>query len=232
MLVEITLLSAFLGGLMGGVHCVGMCGGIVTALSLNIQPDAQQAHNRRLAILLGYNAGRILSYTLAGILMGGVGLLSANLSGLHEIKLLMQLVAGVFMVLLGLYLAGWLMWLTRIENLGSLFWKRIEPIGRRLMPVSSAGQALLLGMVWGWLPCGLVYTALIWAVTSGGPLEGGLLMLSFGLGTLPVMLLMGSAASRLATTLQARLVRSLAGLLVIGFGLYLIFRVIRDSGSV
>ena len=232
MLVEMTLLSAFLGGLMGGVHCVGMCGGIVTALSLNIQPDVQQSHNRKLTILLGYNTGRILSYTIAGFMMGGVGLLSANLTGLHEVKLLMQLVAGAFMIMLGLYLAGWLMWLTRIERLGGLFWKRIEPLGRRLMPVRSAGQALLLGMVWGWLPCGLVYTALVWAITSGGPIEGGLLMLSFGLGTLPVMLLMGGAASRLTTRLHARLVRSLAGLLVIGFGVYLVFRVIRDYGSV
>ena len=217
------MLSAFLGGLMGGVHCIGMCGGIVSALSLGIDGQLSQPA-QRWKIMAGYHLGRISSYTLAGMLMGGLGLLSADLSGQHQIRQILQLIAAGFMILLGLYLGGWLMWLTRIERIGGLLWRRIEPIGRRLMPVRSLPQAVLLGLIWGWLPCGLVYTALVWAISAGGSLQGGLLMLSFGLGTLPVMLATGAAAGGLAGFLRRRMVRTLAGLLVAGFGVVLLVR--------
>jgi sulfite exporter TauE/SafE len=128
--------------------------------------------------------------------------------------------AGVFMLLLGLYLAGWWSGLRRVEQAGGRLWRYIEPLGRRLLPVRSPGQALALGLVWGWLPCGLVYSVLIWALSAGGALQGAGLLLAFGLGTLPNLLLMGAAAGWLATQVRRPAVRQVAGALVSLFGLY------------
>lgn len=232
MFVEVTLLSAFLGGLMGGVHCVGMCGGIVTALTINLAPDQRNTLTRSMPFLLAYNGGRLTSYAMAGLLMGGVGLAAANFGAVHEVKLVLQMIAGLFMLLLGFYLAGWWMVLRRLEHLGGYAWRLLEPLGKRFMPVRNPAQAFMLGLVWGWLPCGLVYTALIWSVTAATPLQGAGLMLAFGLGTLPVMLLMGSAASRLTTLLQKPPVRAIAGALVALFGLYQLYLAIQAMTAV
>jgi sulfite exporter TauE/SafE len=114
-----------------------------------------------LPLVLAYNAGRILSYTAAGILMGSMGYLATHLIAIHQGQRVLQLVAGLFMVALGLYLGGWWQGLTKLEQLGAVIWRRIQPLARPLLPVRAAPQALLLGMVWGWLPCGLVYSVLI-----------------------------------------------------------------------
>jgi sulfite exporter TauE/SafE len=218
--IEISYISAFLVGLLGGVHCVGMCGGIVTALSLGLTSVQSAAAPAPRHYLLAYNAGRIASYTAAGALLGGVGWAASNWSGLHQLQQILQLVAGLFMVALGLYLAGWWQGLARIERVGASFWKRLEPFGRRFFPIRSARQALALGVVWGWLPCGLVYSVLVWSISTASPVRGAGLMLSFGLGTLPNLLLMGVAAAGLAARVRNPLTRQLAGLLVISFGLY------------
>ncbi len=223
MLTDVSLLSAFLVGLLGGVHCVGMCGGIVTALSLGLPPDDRAARWR---YQLSYNAGRIISYSLAGGLFGGIGWLASNWSGIHQVQLGLQLLAAFFMIALGLYLGGWWNGLTRIEQLGGAVWKRLEPLGRRFLPVRSGRQALLLGTIWGWLPCGLVYSVLVWAIAAGSPARGAELLLSFGLGTLPNLLLMGAAADKLAARVRDIRTRQLAGLLVCGFGLYTLYTII------
>jgi len=222
-LTDVSLLSAFLVGLLGGVHCVGMCGGIVTALSLGLSPDDRAVRWR---YQLFYNAGRIFSYSVAGALFGGIGWLASHWSGIHQVQLGLQLMAAFFMLALGLYLGGWWNGLTQIERLGGVVWKRIEPLGRRFLPVRSGGQALLLGTLWGWLPCGLVYSVLVWAISAGSPARGAALLLSFGLGTLPNLLLMGVAADRLAARVRDVRIRRLAGLLVCGFGLYTLYRII------
>jgi uncharacterized protein len=217
---EFTLISAFIVGLLGGVHCVGMCGGIVGALTLGLADEARSRPGTVLPYLLAYNGGRVLSYTAAGALMGGVGLLAANLAAVHQAQQALQIVAGTFMVVLGLYLGGWWLGLARLERVGGRLWPRIEPLGRRLLPVRSRSGAFALGLVWGWLPCGLVYSVLIWSIAAGGFLEGGLLMLSFGLGTLPALLAMGVVASQLAAIVRRTWVRRVAGALVIAFGAY------------
>jgi sulfite exporter TauE/SafE len=216
-MTEINLLSAFLVGLLGGVHCVGMCGGIVGAISLGLPGQ------RQLPLLLAYNLGRIASYTLAGALMGALGFYFSGLLPVQNAQRLLLALAGVFMVLLGLYLGGWSRLLARIELAGGVVWRRLEPLGRGLLPVRVAWQALLLGALWGWLPCGLVYTALVWTVASGGAVEGGLLMLAFGLGTLPNLLLMGVAAARLQGWVRLPAVRRTAGALVVLFGLWQLY---------
>jgi sulfite exporter TauE/SafE len=222
MLTEVSLLSAFLVGLLGGVHCAGMCGGIVGALSLGLK-DSERTGSGRWKYLLAYNLARITSYTLAGVLLGGIGWLAANWSGLHQVQSLLQLLAALFMIALGLYLGGWWSGLLQLERAGGLVWSRLEPLGRRFLPVRSPGQAFALGLVWGWLPCGLVYSVLVWSISTGDPFYGGALMLSFGLGTLPLLLAMGAAATGLSAVVRDTRARRAAGLLVAGFGFYSLY---------
>jgi len=215
-----TYLAAFLVGLLGGVHCVGMCGGIVGALTFGSSPRGGAGPGAMLPFQLAYNLGRVLSYTLAGALMGGLGVLLVRWLPLYQAQRLLLGLAGICMVLLGLYLGGWWPGLARIEAIGGVLWRRIEPWGRRLLPVRSPRQALLLGLLWGWLPCGLVYSVLIWSVSAGGLVRGGLLMLAFGLGTLPNLIAMGLAASALAGWSRKPAVRRGAGVLVAALGAY------------
>lgn len=223
---DFNYLTAFIIGLMGGVHCIGMCGGIVGALSFSQSESPSRARFGVFSLLLSYNLGRLFSYTLAGALMGGIGWLATHWLDIRQLQLLLQLLAALFMLLLGLYLAGWWPVLLYLEKLGGVAWNRLEPVGRRLLPVRRPTQAVLLGMIWGWLPCGLVYSVLVWSVSAGGFIEGGLLMLSFGLGTLPNLLAMGLFASRLRNFLHHAWVRQLAGSMVMLFGLWSLYRVI------
>jgi len=212
---ELGVVSAFVVGILGGVHCVGMCGGIVGALSLGMPGSG----GTRWPIQLAYNLGRIGSYTLAGALAGGLGYFFSGLMPVQHAQQVLLTIAGVFMILLGLYLAGWWNLLLKVEQAGGRLWKRIEPLGRGLLPVRDARHALLLGGLWGWLPCGLVYSVLIWSVSSGGVWQGASLMLAFGLGTLPNLLLMGVAAASLQRFVRHDAVRRLAGGLIVLFGL-------------
>lgn len=221
--MEIGYLSAFLVALLGGVHCLGMCGGIVGVLTLGLPDRTRGRFTAMLPYLLAYNSGRIASYALAGALAGGVGAWAANLASVHYGQQILQVIAGVFMILLGLYLAGWWQGLIQVERAGGIVWRRIEPWGRRLLPITTYGQALGLGLVWGWLPCGLVYSVLIWAVSAGDAFRGSLLMLSFGLGTLPALLAMGGFAAALTGFVRKPAVRHAAGGLVIAFGVYRIW---------
>ncbi len=226
MQIEISYFSAFLVALLGGVHCFGMCGGIVGALTMGLSPETRVRLTGILPYLLAYNTGRVLSYMVAGLLAGGVGAWVASLASVQRGQQVLQLVAGMFMVMLGLYVGEWWQGLLRVERIGGLLWQRLEPIRRRLLPVGTVPQALIMGVVWGWLPCGLVYSVLIWAVSSGGAREGALLMLSFGLGTLPALLLMGAAAGALAGFVAKRWTRRTAGALIISFGSYQILSVV------
>jgi hypothetical protein len=214
------LASAFVVGLLGGVHCVGMCGGIVAALTFGLPPERRSALGGLLPYLLAYNAGRIVSYAAAGAIMGAAGVLLAGFLPVEVAQRALLVVAALFMVAMGLYLAGWWRGLARLEAAGGALWRRIEPLGRGLMPVRRPGQAFALGLLWGWLPCGLVYSVLVWAVSSGSALQGMLLLLAFGLGTLPNLLAMGAAAGLVARYAREPRVRATAGALVVAFGLY------------
>lgn len=214
------LASAFVVGLLGGVHCVGMCGGIVAALTFGLPPERRSAPGGMASFLLAYNAGRIASYAAAGAVMGAAGVLLAGFLPVEYAQRGLLLLAALFMVAMGLYLGGWWRGLARLEAAGGALWRRIEPLGRGLMPVRGPGQAFALGLLWGWLPCGLVYSVLVWAVSSGSALQGMLLLLAFGLGTLPNLLAMGAAAGLLARFAREPWVRRAAGALVAAFGLW------------
>lgn len=207
------LSSALILGLLGGGHCLGMCGGLMGALTLAIP---REQRSRRFNLLLAYNAGRILSYATAGLLLGLAGWALAD----SPLATGMRVLAALLLICMGLYLAGWWSGLTRIERLGRGLWRHIQPIANRLLPVSSLPRALLLGALWGWLPCGLVYSTLLWAASQGNALNSALLMMAFGLGTWPVLLATGLAAERTNALLRKRGVRMTGGVLVILFGLW------------
>lgn len=213
-MLELSLTAAFLVGLLGGGHCVGMCGGIVGAVTMTL-PGSKP----KWPFLLSYNLGRIGSYTLAGVVAGGIGASSFFLEQVLPIEKVLYALASLMLVLLGLYLAGIWRVLTRLEAVGGKLWQHIQPYSRRLLPVRTIAQSLLLGTLWGWLPCGLVYSVLVAAIATANPLQGGLLMLAFGLGTLPTLLAMGMAAVRLKSLLQNPWFRRLSGLAIAGFGL-------------
>lgn len=223
-LVSAGLITAFIAGLLGGGHCIGMCGGIVSALSFALPPSRR--HPLRIAsLMLTYNLGRIISYMLAGILIGGLGQLLIG-----EIKAITQVLswlAVIMLVLMAFYVGQWWTGLTRVEALGKHLWRWLEPLGRKLMPVQNPGQALLIGLIWGWLPCGLVYSMLLLALSSGSSLNGGLLMLAFGLGTLPTLLATGAAARQLTALLRQRLWRQLSAILLLGFASWLAWPLIN-----
>ncbi|MFV0453619.1 MAG: sulfite exporter TauE/SafE family protein [Pseudomonas sp.] len=207
------LLSALVLGLLGGGHCLGMCGGLMAALTMAIPAEQR---SRRLQLLIAYNLGRILSYAAAGLLIGLAGWAVANSPG----AMALRVAAALLLICMGLYLAGWWSGLTRIEALGRGLWRHIQPIASHLMPVASVPKALLLGALWGWLPCGLVYSTLLWSASQGDALDSALLMLAFGIGTWPVLLATGMAAERLTALLRKRGVRMAGGVMVILFGLW------------
>ena len=220
-MLELSLISAFLVGLLGGVHCVGMCGGIVSAVSVHLPQ-----HKSNLNFLLAYNAGRILSYGLAGALAGLVGASSFFLEHILPVQEVLYAMSSLILIALGLYLAGLWHGVTYLENSGRLLWKILQPYSKRYIPVQKISQAFMLGTLWGWLPCGMVYSILIGAVATGSALRGGLLMIALGLGTLPTLITMGLSAVKLKSLLQNTWVRRVSGLVVFGFGIAGLIRLI------
>lgn len=212
-MLEISLLSLFLTGLLGGVHCLGMCGGIVTAISLT-------GTGNRPLLLLGYNLGRLASYVLIGALLGGLSSWGLAQTSYLPLQQGLFALANVLLILLGLYLAGVSSLVGRIEKLGVPVWQRLQPLARRFLPVRHPLHSIAVGAIWGWVPCGLVYTASLAALATHSATSGALAMLCFGLGTLPNLLLMGSFASQLHSLKQKRPVRLFAGLTVCALGVW------------
>lgn len=216
---ESSYFALFLIGLLGGTHCVGMCGGIVGALSLGAAARA--------SLHLAYNAGRILSYGLAGAIAGALGSASLALADQLSVRITLFVLANLMLVALGLYLMGVTRALAFSERFGLRLWRHLQPLTRRYLPARTMAQAFPLGMLWGWLPCGLVYSALVTALASGSAASGALTMLAFGLGTLPNLLLAGLLAVRLKSYAAKPAVRFIAGLLVLGFGMRGLFAALR-----
>lgn len=213
-MIEYNLLSLFLVGWLGGVHCVGMCGGIVTAISLSTPNQPRSPWS----ILLGYNSGRITSYVIAGGIAGFIGSSALLLNDFFPVSRILYGIANLTLLLLGFYLAGWSQAILKIEHLGAGLWRHLQAPLKSVLPIHRPKQAFLAGLLWGWLPCGLVYSVLITALASGNAERGALAMLAFGLGTLPNLLLMGWFARSLRQWRQQRIVRVAAGILVASYG--------------
>lgn len=210
------LATALAIGFLGGIHCVGMCGGIVAALTLR-RPGVPPAPGAW-RLQLGYNAGRIASYTAAGAIAGLVGSLGTLLDRLLPVQLALYVVANALLVLLGLYLAGLGTAVLRLEAAGGAVWRFAQSHGLKLAPARTLPGAVAAGAAWGWIPCGLVYSTIALALVSGSAVKGALVMLAFGVGTLPTLLATGLAAERLKRWARDRRVRVAAGIAVLAMG--------------
>jgi sulfite exporter TauE/SafE len=218
-------------GLASGVHCLGMCGGIVGAFAAQspVRIDARGARRREWQRQLAFNAGRISSYGVAGALAGALGSAGAAIAGVRPAQAALFVLANVMLIVIGLHIAGAGRGFARIESLGAPLWRRLQPHAARLLPARSLPAALAAGALWGWIPCGLVYGALAAAVFAGTPAGGAAAMLAFGVGTAPNLLAAGLAAAKLRAWASRRAVRVAAGTLVLGFGVY---GIARASGAI
>lgn len=241
--MSIDVFSAFIIGLLGSGHCLAMCGGITTMLTSAIDKPTNlsatttsssapgdipvkiiPSHTScspqafRLNLVFFYHFGRIASYCLIGAIVGFTGSIAAKNIGLPLAGL--RLVAALFLILLGLYIGRWLLWLNRIESLGKGLWRYLSPMAKYVIPVNSRKKALALGALWGWLPCGLVYSTLTWALASGNILTGAAIMLFFGLGTLPALVALSLGISSIKNILINNAFRKAMAISLIGYGIY------------
>lgn len=206
--------AALAAGLFGSAHCLGMCGGIAGLFAVKLEVATL---SRRLGLGIAYNLGRILGYAVLGFLVAGIGKTIAGV--IPALAGPVRLAGGLLIILVGLQIAFDWRLLEFMERGGGAVWQRIAPSARGLLPVTSAPKALVLGFLWGWLPCGLVYSALLIAATSGEALNGAAVMAVFGLGTLPAMLLTGLGAAELQAFMARTWARRGAGLLVVIMGI-------------
>jgi len=209
--------GAFLIGLLGSTHCLGMCGGISASLSMAL-PVGKGFRLRQTLLLLAFNAGRIGSYALIAALVALVSTSAA--AQWQSLGLVLRALAGLLLIFMGLSMGQWWQGIRYVERAGAPVWKRLSPLTRKFLPVHNAGQALALGALWGWLPCGLIYSTLGWAALQPTTGSAALTMVFFGLGTLPSMLATGYAAGWIRGLQNQILFRKLTGALLIAFGLW------------
>jgi len=206
-------LGALMVGFLGSAHCVGMCGGMASAMSFNLVTKS----DRRLTTIL-YNIGRIVSYMIAGAIIGGAVSNAATFMSDYAILNWLRVLSALVMIILALHIGKWWHGLVYIEKVGQHLWKYISPFTSRLLPLSSPLHAFPLGILWGWLPCGLVYSALTWAAVSGSALNGAVIMAAFGIGTLPSMLFIGFGAVFVNTLKHSSFFRQFGAILLLLYG--------------
>ena len=204
-------------GLLGTVHCLGMCGGIVAALSVRA-PGTAAPQGSPWSLQLAYHAGRLTTYCLAGALAGGVGSAALLFKSFFPVQTALYVMAQLMLVALGLHLLGVTRFLYSLEHAGARLWRRLQPAAGRLLPVRTAPRAYAVGTLWGLLPCGLIYSVLATALMSGSPLDGAGAMLAFGAGTLPGLFAASSVLPALERTRRAAWMRGVAGAAIVAFG--------------
>lgn len=214
-----SLIAAFMIGVLGAGHCIAMCGGISGAIA---HANKQTSQANSLAPLF-YNLGRITSYTLIGAIVGLTAQVGLNLGVGYDLLLLLRFVSGITLILIGLYIAQLNSAILQLEKVGRILWRYIQPLARQFLPLKTPYHAFPLGFLWGWLPCGLVYSALTLALSSGTALTSALTMLAFGLGTFPIMFLVGSLSTKFNSLIQNTKFKRLSGLLLILFGLHILY---------
>ncbi len=215
---NINLVSAILLGLMGAGHCMAMCGGIISSLSI-ATAEGKQVKNWR--YIVTYQVGRIISYSLFGAIAGWMGLQVDQLTPIPILKIL----SGLLLIAMALYVSRHWFGLQYLEKLGKGLWNLISPFSKKLLPINSMGKAFFLGSLWGWLPCGLVYTALGYAISVGNTSHSAVFMLLFGVGTLPATLLAASASLKLKSFLNHLWVRNISALIFLLMGSYTLYQV-------
>ncbi len=187
----VNLIIAFNLGLFSTLHCIGMCGGFISTMMLASSASNNGEKKKIFKSSFAYNFGRICSYSIAGLVMGMFGFALADLLSDYKIYLILQLFASAILIGVALNILGLFSFSKHLENIGMKLWRHIQPLTKGLLPVDSFAKAYLLGLVWGWLPCGMVYSALMLSISTGTPVNGMLVMMFFGMGTLPAMLSAG-----------------------------------------
>ncbi|MGD9339648.1 MAG: sulfite exporter TauE/SafE family protein [Chromatiales bacterium] len=230
MIDGVAMSAALVAGLIGSAHCFGMCGGIAGAMGMAAAQNGVRGGRLGLQATL-YNVGRITSYVVAGVIVGLLGSALGDMIDLPSWSLWLRGITGLVLVLLGLQIAfGWRL-LTFLERGGARLWRRLSPLAGRLLGKRGAINALGLGMLWGWLPCGLSYSMLLVAATTGTAVGGGAIMLAFGLGTLPSMIGASYAGGRIGGLPGGRRTRVIAGLLIALMGIWTAAVPMRHIGS-
>lgn len=219
------LAAAFVTGLLGSAHCFGMCAGLSGLFAVNASVASLRA---QFPMAVTYNVGRILSYAFLGAVVATVG--QTVVTAIPNMAAPVRLVSGLLIVVVGLQVAfGW-RFLAPLESAGAKIWQHIAPAAKSLLPVTSMPKALGLGLLWGWLPCGLVYSVLLLAATTANGINGALVMTAFGAGTMPAMIMTGISASKLSQFMSRK--RLGAGLLIVLIGvLTLAMPVMKFSGG-
>ncbi len=222
--LELIVSSAFIAGLMGGAHCAAMCGGIVGIVS------GQRSGGRgQWPHALAYNGGRIFSYVSAGALVGALGQGGLALRGGPLAQQMLMLLAGAMLLLMALYIAGFTPIARGLEAAGSVLWRRVQPWSRSFLPADTVPRALGLGVVWGWLPCGMVYAVLLTALATADARHGALVMLAFGLGTLPNLLALALLSGQFRKFAALRPVRVATAILIGGIGMFGILKATQPA---
>lgn len=204
--------SAWLSGLLGGVHCAAMCGGIATGFGAS-------SRGNRLVDAALVNLARVGGYALAGVIAGGLGGGILRIARLEWLATGARMLVGAVLVLVALRLLLPSRRLAFLTRPGQALWQRLQPLQRGLLPADTAPKRFALGMLWGWLPCGLSTTLLAAAWLQASALHGGMTMLAFGLGTLPLMVPLTWSGARAAAWLQHRGLRLVLGFLILLAGI-------------
>jgi uncharacterized protein len=225
--LELIMSAAFLTGLLGGAHCAAMCGGIVGAVC-RAAPGEKMPWARAAA----YNAGRIVSYSFAGALVGAVGEAGLGLRGGPSFQHVILFASGAMLLLLALYVAGAAPLVRQVERAGAVVWRTIQPYSRHFLPAATVPRALGLGLLWGWLPCGMVYAVLLTAAATGNALHGALVMATFGIATLPNLLAVTFFVSRVPRMSRTPALRFVAVLAIAAFGLFGMLRALEPSWAI
>lgn len=217
-MTELGFASALGLGLAGAGHCLGMCGGIAAALNLG--------GARSPALTIAYHAGRISSYTALGALLG----LAAGSIDIGSWTIGLRYLAGVMLIGMGLYVANWWRGMALLERAGAHLWRPVQRLSARWLPLRRWPQGFALGLCWGLMPCGLIYSSLAWAATAQTAAGSALLMFLFGLGTLPAMLATSFGARGLQAFLRRRGLKVAIALLLIASGAWTLYITARHAG--
>jgi len=222
------LFTAFFAGLLGSGHCFGMCGGIAAGLGAIAAPDgsttaADPRRRPRLVSAVLFNAGRVLSYALLGLITAWLLARAGQTLAIPHWTRVLRLLTSAMIFAIGLQFLSNIQLLVFIEKGGASLWRRVMPLALRAANRPGPWGRLTLGALWGLLPCGLVYSILATAAASGSPVSGALVMLSFGLGTLPSMLGLSLLSPTLGAFLADRWTKRLTGLAMILLAIYSVF---------
>lgn len=218
-----SFLVAFLMGLFSTLHCMSMCGSISGSLTLSLKREIREHRARLIPFVACYNGGRVASYALGGLLAGLAERLIGMPFGEGHGHRVLQILSALVLLGAGLHIGGWFPRFAYIEKFGAVIWSRLEPFGRRLIPVETLPRAFIFGMVWGWLPCGLVYTALTLAATTGDVYRSMMTMLAFGLGTIPAVMGVGCMTSLLVRISTFAHFRQAAGITLLLLAIVSVF---------